>query len=94
MLSIKNICKSFNRLNVLDDISFTQKKGEIIALMGKNGTGKSTLLRIIARIMKADSGTVAFKEKNLIAAIVKIDKIFFTLDTTLACIHFFHQEKI
>ena len=46
MLSIKNICKSFNRLNVLDDISFTQKKGEIIALMGKNGTGKSTLLRI------------------------------------------------
>ena len=68
MLSIKNICKSFNRLNVLDDISFTQKKGEIIALMGKNGTGKSTLLRIIARIMKADSGTVAFKEKNLIAA--------------------------
>ena len=67
MLSIKNICKSFNRLNVLDDISFTQKKGEIIALMGKNGTGKSTLLRIIARIMKADSGTVVFKEKNLIA---------------------------
>ena len=68
MLSIKNICKSFNRLSVLDGISFTQNKGEIIALIGKNGSGKSTLLRIIARIMKADSGTVAFKEKNLIAA--------------------------
>ncbi len=67
MLYVKNICKSFNRLSVLDGISFTQNRGEIIALMGKNGSGKSTLLRIIARIMKADSGTVAFKEKNMIA---------------------------
>ena len=68
MLSVKNIHKSFNRLSILKGISFSQNKGEIIALMGKNGTGKSTLLRIIARIMKADSGTVTFNEKDLLSA--------------------------
>ena len=66
MLSVENIYKSFNGLSILNGASFNQKNGEIIALMGKNGTGKSTLLRIIARIMKADSGIVTFNKKDLL----------------------------
>ena len=68
MLSVENIYKSFNGLSILNGASFNQKNGEIIALMGKNGTGKSTLLRIIARIMKADSGIVAFNKKDLLSS--------------------------
>ena len=67
MLSVENIYKSFNGLSILAGVSFNQKNGEIIALMGKNGTGKSTLLRIIARIMKADSGIVTFNKKDLLS---------------------------
>ena len=54
MLFVKNISKSFNRKKVLIDISFSQKEGESIVFMGKNGTGKSTLFRIIAKLMSYD----------------------------------------
>ena len=65
MLFVKNISKSFNRKKVLIDISFSQKEGESIVFMGKNGTGKSTLFRIIARLMSYDSGSIIFKENDL-----------------------------
>ena len=68
MLSVNNIYKSFNRLNILNDVSFSQNKGEAIVLMGKNGSGKSTLLRIISRIMKADSGSIVFNDHDLLSS--------------------------
>ena len=68
MLFVKNISKSFNRKKVLIDISFSQKEGESIVFMGKNGTGKSTLFRIIARLMSYDSGSIIFKENDLYKA--------------------------
>ena len=77
MLVVNNIFKSFNRLNILNNICFTQNKGEIIALMGKNGTGKSTLLRIVARIMKADSGIITFNGKDLTSIDSKYRKNMF-----------------
>ncbi len=43
---------------VLDDISFTVKKGETVALIGHNGCGKSTTLKMLTRIMYPDSGTI------------------------------------
>ena len=68
MLFVKNISKSFNRKKVLIDISFSQKEGESIVFMGKNGTGKSTLFRIIAKLMSYDSGSIIFKENDLYKA--------------------------
>ena len=65
MLFVKNISKSFNRKKVLIDISFSQKEGESIVFMGKNVTGKSTLFRIIAKLMSYDSGSIIFKENDL-----------------------------
>lgn len=59
MLEIKNLKKSFNRrvLFSLDHISF--EKGKIYSLVGGNGTGKSTLLRIIYGLETFDSGSIA-----------------------------------
>ncbi|MEQ9402938.1 MAG: ABC transporter ATP-binding protein [Cyclobacteriaceae bacterium] len=58
MLVVNNIHKSFNRLQVLKDVSLQVKKGEIMALTGESGCGKSTLLRIISGLERADMGSV------------------------------------
>jgi ABC-type polysaccharide/polyol phosphate transport system ATPase subunit len=50
--------RSFERLRVLDGISFDVQLGETLGIMGRNGSGKSTLLKILCGIYQADSGTV------------------------------------
>src|ERR1051326_2783436 len=50
--------KYYEDLQILNDVSFSVKKGEMFAIVGKNGIGKTTLLRIIAGIYKPDRGTV------------------------------------
>lgn len=48
--------KKYDRLQILDDISFEVKKGEMLGIVGFNGSGKSTILRIISRILEPDKG--------------------------------------
>jgi len=59
MIELKAIVKSFGRTMVLDSLSLEASRESITLLMGGNGTGKSTALRIAAGAMKADAGTVA-----------------------------------
>lgn len=66
MLSISNISKSFNYKIILNDISFSLSNGDTVALIGKNGVGKSTLLRIIAKINTPDKGDVYFQNNNIL----------------------------
>lgn len=47
-----------HQIRVLDDVSFTVRRGECVALVGRNGAGKSTLLALIARIYRPDEGTI------------------------------------
>lgn len=58
MLEVKNLSKSFGRLNVLKDISFEVDKGQVVAIIGPSGSGKSTLLRCINQLEKADGGLI------------------------------------
>lgn len=55
-LILENICKSFDNNEVLNDINFTFKQGEIYALLGRNGAGKTTLFNIIAKEIESDLG--------------------------------------
>ncbi len=55
VLSVRDLSKSYEEL-LFDDVSFEIKRGEKVALIGKNGTGKTTLLKILTELIKADTG--------------------------------------
>jgi|TARA_B110000902_G_scaffold234353_1_gene278885 lipoprotein-releasing system ATP-binding protein len=56
MISVKNIYKSYEGLEVLKGVSLEIKEGEIVSIVGTSGAGKSTLLQIMGTLAKADSG--------------------------------------
>ncbi len=58
VLKVRGINKSFDGRQVLHDITFNVRNGERIAILGDNGTGKTTLLNIILGLEEADSGTI------------------------------------
>ena len=57
MLKVNNISKSYGRVQALRDVSLSVKEGEIFGLIGPDGSGKTTLFRIIATLLLADKGT-------------------------------------
>lgn len=59
MISVRNITVEFNATKLIDDISYTINRRDRIALVGKNGAGKSTMLKIIAGLQNPTSGAVA-----------------------------------
>lgn len=61
-LEVKSIYKSFGATSVLKDVSITCEKGEIIGIFGRNGTGKSSLLKIIFGTLKYDQGSINIDE--------------------------------
>lgn len=65
MLQIQNISKNYNDAPLLRDISFDVADGEIVCLLGPSGTGKTTLLRIVAGLENADAGRVVFDGNDL-----------------------------
>jgi phospholipid/cholesterol/gamma-HCH transport system ATP-binding protein len=58
VISIKDLRKSFGPLNVLNGVNLEIHKGENVAVLGRSGTGKSVLIKIIAGLLKPDTGTV------------------------------------
>ncbi len=58
LLELVGISKSFPGVKALDNVHFTLKKGEIHALMGENGAGKSTFIKVITGVHKADEGKI------------------------------------
>ncbi|GAQ19102.1 ABC transporter ATP-binding protein [Oceanobacillus picturae] len=64
MLKLKDVSVAYKDKKVLDKLSLTAEKGEVIGLVAPNGTGKTTLFNVIANFLKPNSGMVSFHEKH------------------------------
>ena len=75
MIEIKNLSKNFGDLRVLNDISVSVKQGEVIAIIGPSGGGKSTFLRCINRLEEPTGGQISVDGKNILDKNSDINKI-------------------
>lgn len=67
MIELRNISKSFGSLRVLDNVSATIAKGEVVSIVGPSGAGKTTLLQIAGTLEKPDSGKVVYEGTDVLA---------------------------
>ena len=75
MIEIKNVSKSFGKVQALDDVSFQVEKGDVFGLIGQNGAGKSTLFRSMMNFFDDYSGEILYDGKPM--AKVPLEKIGF-----------------
>lgn len=64
-VTIQNITKRFDKKTVVDDVTFSIKKGEKFGLIGPNGAGKSTLINMLTGLVEADAGTITVDGKTI-----------------------------
>ena len=80
MFKADSICKNYGSHHVLTDVSFTIRKGEIYGLVGKNGAGKTTIMRIMTGLQQPTSGTIeyGFDRKRLgsVGSLVEVPSIY------------------
>lgn len=67
-LRVKGLSKSFGDTTIFKDVSFDLSRSEAVAIVGANGTGKSTLLRCLMGLIPADAGTITVLGANVIAS--------------------------
>ena len=67
LLKIEKLSLSFNKRQILDNISFDLNQSEILGLLGPNGVGKSTIFNLIMGILKPNYGSIFINNKNIVA---------------------------
>lgn len=67
MIKFENISKQYKAKKVLNDITFTVQKGSLVAIIGESGCGKTTLLKMVNRLIKPTSGTICIDGKDTAA---------------------------
>ena len=65
MLQIKNLFVSYGKVNIIQDLSMEINCGEVVALIGANGTGKTTLVRAISKLNTVSGGTITFDGEDI-----------------------------
>jgi len=65
LLEVRDICVRYGRMQALSGVSLSVPKGEMITLLGANGAGKSTTLRTISGLLRADSGSITFEGASI-----------------------------
>ena len=95
MLEVKNLSKSFSSLCVIDNVSCKFKEGEIIALLGENGSGKTTMLKCLANIINIDNGEINYNNNQFVFINDK-PNIFgdLSIKENLKCILSIYNQKI
>lgn len=65
MIAVKGLCKAFEGVEVLRDVSFGVERGETVSVIGPSGTGKSTMLRCLIALEQADAGDIFIEGRPL-----------------------------
>lgn len=79
-IKIQNLTKIFDNKKVLDDISFEVKDGEILAIVGFSGSGKSTILKLICGLIKPDGGDIEIEGDGDVAMVFQYSALFDSLN--------------
>ncbi len=108
MLSVKNVSKNFDGVKALDNCSFDVKEGEILGLIGPNGSGKTTMFNLITGIYDPEKGQIKFRGEDIIeldpyevsqlglARTFQLIRLFpklTVIDNMLIAQKYFHGEK-
>ncbi|MCI6783973.1 MAG: amino acid ABC transporter ATP-binding protein [Lachnospiraceae bacterium] len=75
MIEVKDLCKSFGNVNVLNGISTEIAQGEVVAIIGPSGCGKSTFLRSLNLLEEPTSGVITFEGTDITDKSVDINKM-------------------
>ena len=65
IINVKGLRKSYGKKVVLDDVSFEIEEGSIVGLLGPNGCGKTTLIKILTGLIKDHTGTVKIANEEI-----------------------------
>ena len=65
LLTVENLSKEYIKKKILNNVSFSMKKGEILGVLGKSGAGKSTIGKILLQLSRPTTGTILFEGKAL-----------------------------
>jgi ABC-type branched-subunit amino acid transport system ATPase component len=68
LLEVAAVRKAFGGLVAVDDLTFAVAPGQIVGLIGPNGSGKTTMLNVISGALRADSGDIRFKGRTIVGA--------------------------
>lgn len=74
LLKVEHLCKKFDKREVLKDISFEIKEGEVVAIIGPSGSGKSTLLRCLNMIETPTKGKIIYDNHNITGKNINLNK--------------------
>ena len=69
-IELKNVCKSFKNNEVISNVSMVFESGKIYGLYGRNGAGKTVLLKLISGFYVPTSGEILYDDKNLNAELM------------------------
>ena len=83
MIELKHTTKLFDSFTALNDVNLTIKKGTAFGLLGSNGAGKSTILRLLSGIYKQEEGNVLIDGKPVYDNVEIKQRVFFINDETV-----------
>ena len=65
ILQVKNLCKAYDDKVVIDGVSFDIEEGKIVGLLGKNGSGKTTIIKMLNDLLTIDKGEILIDGKHI-----------------------------
>lgn len=83
MIELKNVTMKFDEYTALSEVNLTVKKGSAFGLLGANGAGKSTILRLLSGIYKQEAGEVLIEGEPVFDHVINKSKVFFINDETV-----------